>query len=142
STIGALFWALSEGARAARAEMKAGLVEAQSAANAETLKAQAAVSANAVADVLVKRATETFQAQDRLAQAKLDERLKPVSETPAKFQEHVAAVEKARAEDTGGLKTQIAALMQASIATQEEARKLSAALRRGAGVQGRWGEQM
>ena len=26
-------------------------------------------------------------------------------------------------------------------ATQEEARKLSAALRRGAGVQGRWGEQ-
>ena len=32
-------------------------------------------------------------------------------------------------------------LMAASAATQEEARKLSAALRRGAGVQGRWGEQ-
>jgi DNA recombination protein RmuC len=30
----------------------------------------------------------------------------------------------------------------ASTATQDEARKLSAALRRGAGVQGRWGEQM
>jgi DNA recombination protein RmuC len=53
----------------------------------------------------------------------------------------VVAVEKARAEETGGLKAQIAALMQASTATQEEARKLSAALRRGAGVQGRWGEQ-
>jgi DNA recombination protein RmuC len=54
----------------------------------------------------------------------------------------VAAVEKARAEETGGLKAQIAALMQASVDTQAEARKLSAALRRGAGVQGRWGEQM
>jgi DNA recombination protein RmuC len=31
--------------------------------------------------------------------------------------------------------------MQASVDTQSEARKLSAALRRGAGVQGRWGEQ-
>jgi DNA recombination protein RmuC len=50
-------------------------------------------------------------------------------------------VEKARAEESGGLKEQIAALMNASAATQDEARKLSAALRRGAGVQGRWGEQ-
>jgi DNA recombination protein RmuC len=50
-------------------------------------------------------------------------------------------VEKVRAEETGGLKEQISALLQASTATQDEARKLSAALRRGAGVQGRWGEQ-
>ncbi|WP_309604845.1 DNA recombination protein RmuC, partial [Phenylobacterium sp.] len=41
----------------------------------------------------------------------------------------------------GGLKAQISALLLASTATQDEARKLSAALRRGAGVQGRWGEQ-
>jgi DNA recombination protein RmuC len=32
-------------------------------------------------------------------------------------------------------------MLAASAATQDEARKLSAALRRGAGVQGRWGEQ-
>ena len=32
-------------------------------------------------------------------------------------------------------------MLTASAATQDEARKLSAALRRGAGVQGRWGEQ-
>lgn len=32
-------------------------------------------------------------------------------------------------------------MLAASVATQDEARKLSAALRRGAGVQGRWGEQ-
>src|SRR6267378_586373 len=58
-----------------------------------------------------------------------------------KLQEHVALVEKVRVEETGGLKEQIAALLNASAATQDEARKLSAALRRGAGVQGRWGEQ-
>ena len=50
-------------------------------------------------------------------------------------------MEKTRAEETGGLKAQIEQLMKASVATQDEARKLSAALRRGAGVQGRWGEQ-
>jgi len=59
----------------------------------------------------------------------------------AKFETQVLAIEKARVEETGGLKEQIAALMTASVATQDEARKLSAALRRGAGVQGRWGEQ-
>jgi DNA recombination protein RmuC len=32
-------------------------------------------------------------------------------------------------------------MLQAATATQDEARKLSSALRRGAGVQGRWGEQ-
>ena len=47
-----------------------------------------------------------------------------------------------RSEESGGLKAQIEQLLLASTATQEEARKLSAALRRGAGVQGRWGEQM
>src|SRR5579864_1166937 len=88
--------------------------------------AHAAEAAQLAADEMIKRAAETF---------------KPVSETLARFQEHVAAVEKARAEDAGGLKAQIAALMQASVATQTEARKLSAALKRGAGVQGRWGEQ-
>jgi len=64
-----------------------------------------------------------------------------VAETLARFQEQAAAAEKARAEETGALKQQIRDLMTASAATQDEARKLSAALRRGAGVQGRWGEQ-
>ena len=64
-----------------------------------------------------------------------------MAETLAKFEAQVQAIEKSRAEDTGGLKTQIEALLKASDATQSEARKLSAALRRGAGVQGRWGEQ-
>jgi len=138
-----LAWALMERGRANRAEARAW--EAQNRgpdpAQTEMLRLQAAESAQAAADVLVRRATETFEAQDRLNQAKMEAQLKPVAETLAKFQEQVVAVEKARAEDQGGLKAQIAALMQASTATQDEARKLSAALRRGAGVQGRWGEQ-
>jgi DNA recombination protein RmuC len=139
---GLAVWAMAERARADRAALEARMLREQSAAGAETLRAQAAMSAGAVADELVKRATETFAAQDRLVQAKLEAQLKPVADTLAKFEAHVTAVEKVRAEESGGLKTQIAQMLAASAATQEEARKLSAALRRGAGVQGRWGEQM
>ena len=135
-------WAMAERARAERALLEARLVREQFSSGAETLKAQAAVSANAVAEELVKRATESFAAQDRLVQAKLEAQLKPVAESLEKFQAQVTATEKARAEESGGLKAQIEQLLLASTATQEEARKLSAALRRGAGVQGRWGEQM
>jgi DNA recombination protein RmuC len=130
-------WAAIERGRAARAEERARLLET----NAELLKAQAAQSAEAVAESLVRRASESFEAQEKLAQAKLEAQLRPVAETLAKFQEQVALSEKARAEESGGLKQQIAALMTASSAAQAEARKLAAALQRGAGVQGRWGEQ-
>ncbi len=147
--LGAALWALArERARAAgldrdlaRAEERLKLNEAGQVQAVELLRAQAAESANAVAEQLVSRAAESFRSQELLAQARLDAQLKPVAETLAKFAEQVTAVEKARAEETGGLKQQIAALMQASSDTQAEARKLSAALRRGAGVQGRWGEQ-
>jgi DNA recombination protein RmuC len=125
----------------ARAEERIRLTEAGQAQVQEAVRAQAAASAQAVAEQLVSRAAETFKSQEELAKARLEAQLKPVAETLAKFQEQVTAAEKARAEETGGLKTQIAALMQASADTQAEARKLSAALRRGAGVQGRWGEQ-
>ncbi len=135
-------WAMAERARAGRAELELRLLREQAVSGADTLRAQAAQSANAVAEELVKRATETFAAQDRLVQAKLEAQLKPVAETLEKFQVQVTAAEKARAEETGGLKAQIEQLLLASTATQDEARKLSAALRRGAGVQGRWGEQM
>jgi DNA recombination protein RmuC len=108
---------------------------------AEYLRAQAAHSAQTVADQMVARASESFRAQDLLAQARIDAQLKPVAETLTKFESQVALIEKARLEETGGLKAQIAALMQASVDTQTEARRLSSALRRGAGVQGRWGEQ-
>ncbi|MFN3512097.1 MAG: DNA recombination protein RmuC [Phenylobacterium sp.] len=141
-------WAFLERARANRAEARAWelqeaaararVLEDQAEKNAAFLQAQAA---EAIAAQVLKRADETFHSREQLAQARLEAQLKPVAETLAKFQEQVVAVEKTRAEETGGLKAQIAQLLAASTATQEEARKLSAALRRGAGVQGRWGEQ-
>jgi DNA recombination protein RmuC len=148
AAIPALAWALMERGRANRAEARAVILqeaaarlrvmEEQEAKNAGFLQAQAAA---AIAEQVMKRADETFHNREQLAQARLEAQLKPVAETLAKFQEQVVAVEKTRAEETGGLKEQINQLMQASSATQAEARKLSAALRRGAGVQGRWGEQ-
>ena len=95
-----------------------------------------------MAEILVKQATDTFAAQDRLVQARLEAQLKPVAETLDAFQKKVAEAEKARAEESGGLKQQITAMLAASTATQDEARKLARALGRGAGVQGRWGEQV
>ncbi|MBA4013368.1 MAG: DNA recombination protein RmuC [Phenylobacterium sp.] len=148
AAIPALAWALMERGRANRAEARASelqdaavrlrLLEEQEAKNTAFLQAQAAA---AIAEQVMKRADETFHNREQLAQARLEAQLKPVAETLAKFQEQVVAVEKTRAEETGGLKEQISQLLQASTATQAEARKLSAALRRGAGVQGRWGEQ-
>ncbi len=105
------------------------------------IRAQAAESAGVVAEQLVARANETFQSHQQLAHSQLEGQLKPVAEVLAKFELQVQAIEARRAEETGRLKEQISQLMRASQETQFEARKLAAALRRGAGVQGRWGEQ-
>src|SRR6201996_89306 len=134
---GALVWALRQRDRAIRAEAHAQALEDQG----EMLRAQLTQSAAGVAEAILKRNEEVAHNREQLAQARLEAQLKPVAESLQKFQEHVTAVEKARAEETGGLKEQIQALLLASSATQDEARKLSSALRRGAGVQGRWGEQ-
>jgi len=133
----AIAWALRERGRAAAAEMRMKLLEG----HGDLLAAQVNQSATEVAKAILRENEEQARNRDLLAQAKLEAQLKPVAETLAKFQEQVTAVEKARAEETGGLKEQIAQMLAASTATQDEARKLSAALRRGAGVQGRWGEQ-
>jgi DNA recombination protein RmuC len=136
-------WELN--ARLVQADERARLLEDQTATQGELIRAQAAqqatMTANTVAEALIKRTEDNFKSRELLSQQRLEAQLKPVAETLAKFEAQVTAVEKARAEETGGLKAQIAALMEASTATQFEARKLSAALRRGAGVQGRWGEQ-
>lgn len=128
--------------RALAAEDKAASDREARESMANFLAAQSARATQDAIETLAKRNEEQQLGRDQLVQARLDAQLKPVSEALSRFQEQVTAVEKARAEETGGLKTQIAALMTASIETQQEARKLGAALRRGAGVQGRWGEQM
>jgi len=148
SAVAAVAWALSERRRAGLAEARV-LVLQDAAARVRVLEEMGAKTAallqgeavSAIAEQVLKRADETFHNREQLAQARLEAQLKPVAETLARFQEQVTAVEKVRAEESGGLKQQIADLMQASAATQAETRKLSSALRRGAGVQGRWGEQ-
>jgi len=137
AAIGAVAWALRERMRAAEAELRVELLREQ----ADLVSAQVAQSATGVAEAILRKNEEAVHNREQLAQARLEAQLKPVAETLQKFQEQVALVEKVRAEETGGLKEQIAAMLAASTATQDEARKLSAALRRGAGVQGRWGEQ-
>lgn len=137
AAIGAVAWALKERMRAAEAELRVEMLREQ----ADLVNAQVAQSATGVAEAILRKNEEAVHNREQLAQARLEAQLKPVAETLQKFQEQVAAVEKVRAEETGGLKEQIAAMLAASTATQDEARKLSAALRRGAGVQGRWGEQ-
>jgi DNA recombination protein RmuC len=133
----AVVWAMRAQMRVAAAELRAQMLEEQG----ELLRSQLTQSATNVAEEILRKNEEASRSREQLVQARLEAQLKPVAETLQKFQEQVAQVEKVRAEETGGLKAQIAQLLQASTATQEEARKLSAALRRGAGVQGRWGEQ-
>jgi DNA recombination protein RmuC len=100
-----------------------------------------AEAAGAIADQLLARANESFELRERLAEEKLAGQLKPVTDTLEKFQKQVTDMETARAQETGGLREQIGALLQASTAARDETQKLTAALRRGVGVQGRWGEQ-
>jgi DNA recombination protein RmuC len=151
----ALVWALMERRRAAAAETRAWemrerfaetearlrLAEDQAATQAEFLRAQAGEQAQAAAEALLKRTDETFRTRELMAQQRLEAQLKPVAETLAQFQQHVAALEKTRADETGGLKEQLAHLMTASAATRDEARKLTEALRGNTGRRGRWGEQ-
>jgi DNA recombination protein RmuC len=132
--VAAVAWALWERSK--------GRMQAENArVQAELMSSQVSASAAGVAEAILKKNEEAIHNREQLAQARLEAQLKPVAESLQKFQEHVALAEKTRAEETGGLKEQIAALLLASTATQDEARKLSSALRRGAGVQGRWGEQ-
>jgi DNA recombination protein RmuC len=134
AAVAAIAWALWERSK--------GRMQAENArVQAELVSSQVAQSAAGVAEAILKKNEEAIHNREQLAQARLEAQLKPVAESLQKFQEHVALVEKTRVEETGGLKEQIAALLLASTATQDEARKLSSALRRGAGVQGRWGEQ-
>lgn len=141
----AFLWAFMEWqkARAAvlAAEQKIRVIEEARSTMNDYLRAQAAESAQSVANQMVARANDSFKAQEQLASQRLEAQLTPVKETLAKFQEHVAALEKARSEETGGLKEQLSLLMTAHTATRDETRKLTEALRGNTGRRGRWGEQ-
>ncbi|MBU1324456.1 MAG: DNA recombination protein RmuC [Alphaproteobacteria bacterium] len=132
-------WEMRE--RFAETEARLRVAEDQAAAQSEFLRAQAGEQAQAAAEALLKRTDETFRNRELMAQQRLEAQLKPVADTLAQFQLHVAALEKTRADETGGLKEQLAHLMTASAATRDEARKLTEALRGNTGRRGRWGEQ-
>jgi DNA recombination protein RmuC len=126
----------------AAAQERARNFEDSAAGMREVFQAASAQTLEGVTDALLKRAEEAFVSRDRLAHERLAGQLKPMADTLEKFAAHVTEVENKRLADTVGLKGQIEQLLNASTATQEEARKLSSALKRGAGIQGRWGEQM
>jgi DNA recombination protein RmuC len=132
-------WDLSQ--RFAATEARLHYAEDQAATQTALLQAQAREQADTVAETLLKRTDETFRTRELMAQQRMEAQLKPVAETLLKFQEQVAALEKTRVEETGGLKEQLAQLMTASSATRDEARKLTEALRGNTGRRGRWGEQ-
>jgi DNA recombination protein RmuC len=120
---------------------RARLQEDARATMGDYLRAQAEQTATATAEALLKRTDETFRNREMLHQERLAAQLKPVADTLTKFEAQVQALEKTRAEETGGLKEQLALLMSASNATRDEARKLTEALRGNTGRRGRWGEQ-
>jgi len=95
----------------------------------------------ASSDQLLKRAEESFVARERLALERMNSSLKPVSETLTRFEAQVKAMEEARSKNSGELEQQIKQLLTASDQTREVTQKLANSLRRGAGVQGRWGEE-
>lgn len=111
------------------------------AAMSEHFRAASQQALSQSTETLLKRAEENFAAREKLALERMGHTLKPVAETLGRFEAQVKEMEESRAKDTGGLKEQITHLMQASVATREVTQKLANALRRGAGVQGRWGEE-
>ena len=108
AAVAAVAWALWE---RTRGRMQAQMAHAQ----ADLLSAQVTQSAQGVAEAILKKNEEAVHNREQLAQARLEAQLKPVAESLQKFQEHVALVEKTRAEETGGLKEQISALMLAQL---------------------------
>jgi len=121
-------------------ERARGLAETSSHVEA-AFKTMSAETLAQTSEALLRQAEEAFVARDRLVQARLETTLLPVKESLTKFEQKVEALEAKRVEEQGGLKEQIAALMAASVTTQQETRRLAGALRGSAGAQGRWGEQ-
>jgi DNA recombination protein RmuC len=120
---------------------RARLLEDSKAAMGEQFQILSQQALETSANGLLKRAEDSFVARERLALERLNQNLKPMSDSLIRFEAQVKGMEEARLKDTGGLKEQIHSLMQASVATRDVTQKLAQALKRGAGVQGRWGEE-
>src|SRR3569833_4098915 len=93
AAIAAVAWAVKERVRAATAEAEVRALQG----SAELAQAQAARSAESVAEAILKRNDEVERAREQLVQAKLEAQLTPVAAPLAEYQEPLAAVEKSRA---------------------------------------------
>lgn len=90
---------------------------------------------------LLDLAKQNFDAQQTQAKADLAKLVQPVAGDLAKLSEHIGAVEKARNEAYGGLRSELKSLVAAQGQVAREAQRLATALKDGSGVRGRWGEQ-
>ncbi len=99
-------------------------------------------------EAFLKRAQETFQRYRENAQSDndkrekaLDDLLKPVSETLARYQKGLDELKKEQTESRGALANQIGELAKSTHDVRAEANKLATALRAGPKTRGRWGEE-
>ncbi|MCA3256092.1 MAG: DNA recombination protein RmuC [Alphaproteobacteria bacterium] len=96
----------------------------------------------------IEMATETFKVQREKADAGLQknkaemaELIAPMRDTLSRYEEQIKAIEVARAEAYGQLKSQIETVAQGQLAVRDEAAKLVSALRSSGKTAGSWGEQ-
>lgn len=96
----------------------------------------------------LKRAGETFRRYSENAESEgekrrkaLDDLLKPVSETLARYQKGLDEMRKEQTESRGALSSQIKQLATSTHDVRAEAQKLATALRAGPKTRGRWGEE-
>ncbi len=128
---------MSTSAHLAQISERARNLEDAKAAMSENFKLVSQQALEATTLALRNEAVE----REKLALERVDNTLKPVAEQLTRFEAQVKAMEEARATDKGGLTEQIGQLLAASNETRDVTQKLATALRRGAGVQGRWGEE-
>ncbi|CAK9041885.1 Uncharacterized glycosyltransferase sll0501 [Durusdinium trenchii] len=99
-------------------------------------------------EAFLQRANETFARYRETASAEgerrrkaLDDLLKPVSDTLARYEKGLAELRDEQQKSRGELKGQIGALARSTVEVREEAQKLATALRAGPKTRGRWGEE-
>lgn len=89
----------------------------------------------------IELAGQTFEAHKEKASAGLSDLIKPMRETLGRYEEHLAAVETARAENYGKLAEMLEQVSRGQERVTGETNKLATALRSSGKVAGRWGEE-
>ncbi|MGF1606502.1 MAG: DNA recombination protein RmuC [Rhodothalassiaceae bacterium] len=92
-------------------------------------------------DQFLALAGQSFEKHKAMAKSDLDQLIKPMAETLEQYRKNLAEIEKARTDSYGSLRTELKQVAEAQAQVRDEAKRLATALRDGAGVRGRWGEQ-